>query len=114
MGHHGYGRCTPGFARTEAIKRPEDGAAKRAFTKAMSGFIPTAARAARPIVFAATSTEVIPGGYYGPSGPGEIGGRVGPAKLSPRAKDPVVAARLWVISEELTEVSFGSYDRHHR
>jgi NAD(P)-dependent dehydrogenase (short-subunit alcohol dehydrogenase family) len=99
----------PGFARTEAILRPEDGLAKRAFTKAMAGFIPTAERAARPIVFAATSPDVTPAGYYGPTGPGEIGGKVGPAKLAARAQDPVVAARLWAVSEALTGVSFGTF-----
>jgi NAD(P)-dependent dehydrogenase (short-subunit alcohol dehydrogenase family) len=98
----------PGFARTEAILRPEDGLVKRGFTKAMSGLIPTAERAARPIVHAATSPHVTPAGYYGPSGPGEIGGRVGPARLAARAQDPTVAARLWDVSETLTAVTFGA------
>jgi NAD(P)-dependent dehydrogenase (short-subunit alcohol dehydrogenase family) len=98
----------PGFARTEAILRPDDGLAKRGFTKLMSGLVPTAESAARPIVHAATatSTEVTPAGYYGPSGPGEMGGRVGPAKLAARAQDPALAARVWDVSEALTEVRF--------
>ena len=102
--------CTgahPGFARTEAILRPDDSLVKRSFTRAMSGLVPTAESAARSIVFAATSPEVTPAGYYGPSGPGEIGGRVGPAKLAAKAQDPALAARLWEVSEELTAVSFG-------
>ncbi len=98
----------PGFARTEAILRPDDSLAKRTFTKAASGLIPTAESAARPIVYAATSSGVDPAGYYGPSGPGEIGGRVGPAKLAARAQDPVLAARLWDVSEALTGVSFAA------
>ena len=96
----------PGFARTEALLRPDDSLAKRGFSKVMSGLIPTAESAARPIVHAATSTEVTPAGYYGPSGPGEIGGRVGPAKLAARAQDPALAARLWDVSEALTAVRF--------
>ncbi len=96
----------PGFARTEAIMRPDDSLAKRAFTKAAAGLIPTAESAARPIVYAATSPEVTPAGYYGPSGPGEIGGRVGPAKLAARAQDPALAARLWDVSEALAGVDF--------
>jgi len=99
----------PGFARTEAILRPEDGLAKRMFTRAMSGFIPTAESAARSVVYAATSPQVTPAGYYGPSGPGEIGGKVGPAKLAPQAQDPIVAARLWQVSEALTGVTFGTF-----
>ena len=97
----------PGFARTEAIVRPDDSLAKRGFTKAMSGLIPTAESAARPIVYAATSPDVTSAGYYGPSGPGEIGGRVGPAKLAVRAQDPELAARLWEVSEVLAAVRFG-------
>jgi NAD(P)-dependent dehydrogenase (short-subunit alcohol dehydrogenase family) len=96
----------PGFARTEAILRPDDSLAKRGFTKVVSGLVPTAESAARPIVHAATSTEVTPAGYYGPSGPGELGGRVGPAKLAARAQDAALAARLWDVSEALTAVRF--------
>lgn len=98
----------PGFARTEAILRPEDRLVKRGFTRAMSGLIPTAESAARPIVFAATSSHVAPAGYYGPSGPGEIGGRVGPARLASRAQDPALAAKLWDVSVVLTGVTFGA------
>ena len=97
----------PGLARTEAIVRPEDGPVKRGFTRALSRCVPTAERAARPIVHAATAPDVTPAGYYGPSGPGEIGGRAGPARLAARAQDPVLAARLWVVSEELTGITFG-------
>jgi NAD(P)-dependent dehydrogenase (short-subunit alcohol dehydrogenase family) len=96
----------PGFARTEAILRPDDSLVKRGFTKLMSGLVPTAESAARPIVYAATATAVTPAGYYGPSGPGEIGGRVGPAKLAGRAQDPALAARVWDVSEALTGIRF--------
>ena len=98
----------PGFARTEAILRPDDSLAKRGFTKVMSPLVPTAESAARPIVYAATSADVTPAGYYGPTGPGEIAGRVGPAKLAPRAQDPALAARMWDVSEALTAVSFAT------
>jgi NAD(P)-dependent dehydrogenase (short-subunit alcohol dehydrogenase family) len=96
----------PGFARTEAIMRPDDSLAKRGLSKVLSGLVPTAESAARPIVHAATSTAVTRAGYYGPSGPGEIGGRVGPAKLAARAQDPTLAARVWDVSEALTSVCF--------
>jgi NAD(P)-dependent dehydrogenase (short-subunit alcohol dehydrogenase family) len=99
----------PGFARTEAITRADDGAAKRAMTKALSGLIPTAESAARSIIYAATSPDVTPSGYYGPSGPGEIGGRPGPAKLAKLAQDPATAARLWEVSESMTGATFGNF-----
>jgi NAD(P)-dependent dehydrogenase (short-subunit alcohol dehydrogenase family) len=98
----------PGFARTEAITRPDDSRAKRAFSNAVSGLVPSAESAARPIVYAATSPEVTPGGYYGPGGPGEIAGKPAPAKLAAKAQDPVRAARLWEVSEQLTGVSFSA------
>jgi NAD(P)-dependent dehydrogenase (short-subunit alcohol dehydrogenase family) len=99
----------PGFARTEAILRPDDSRAKRLFSKAAAGLVPTAERAARPIIFAATSNDVAPGGYYGPSGPGEIAGRVGPAKLAARAQDPALARKMWDVSEALTAVRFAPF-----
>jgi len=96
----------PGFARTEAIMRPDDSLAKRVFTRTMSGLIPSAESAARPIIYAATSPEVAPAGYYGPSGPGEIGGKPGRARLAAGAQDPVLAAKLWDVSESLAGVRF--------
>jgi NAD(P)-dependent dehydrogenase (short-subunit alcohol dehydrogenase family) len=103
--------CTgahPGFARTEAILRPDDSRAKRAFTKTVAGLVPSAESAARPIVYAATSPAVTPAGYYGPGGPGEIAGRPAPAKLAARAQDPERAKKLWEVSEQLTGISFSA------
>ena len=64
-----------------------------------------AVTAATPTLFAAT--EPIPGGSYtGPSGRREMAGP--PALTTPaaHASDPVAAARLWTLSEELTGISF--------
>ncbi len=54
---------------------------------------------AQAILLAATAAE--PGSYSGPQGPGEIRGRVGPARLSRWAADDDLAAALWVRTEEL-------------
>jgi NAD(P)-dependent dehydrogenase (short-subunit alcohol dehydrogenase family) len=97
----------PGFANTEAIVRSDDPAWKRTYMRMMAPLVPTAQRAARPIVFAATSPDVTPAGYYGPTGPGEIGGRVGPAKLAARARKETTANELWAASEELVGLTFG-------
>lgn len=62
----------------------------------------SAAAGALPILYAATVTDVEPGGYYGPSGLGEIrGAEPAQAKVSAEAADPAAAARLWTISETL-------------
>ncbi|MCH4091874.1 SDR family oxidoreductase [Acetobacter sp.] len=65
---------------------------------------------ALPTLFAATSPDAKPGGYYGPDRVSETRGYPGPAKVPPRALDKSVAARLWVESERLTGVVFGSGD----
>lgn len=66
----------------------------------------SAAMGALPTLYAAT--EAIPGDtYVGPSGPGEWRGRPKIVGRSKAARDPVSAAGLWSLSEELTGVSAG-------
>jgi NAD(P)-dependent dehydrogenase (short-subunit alcohol dehydrogenase family) len=64
----------------------------------------SAAAGALPTLFAATSPDAKPAGYYGPNGVFELKGAVAPAVVSPKAKDVAVARRLWQVSEELTGV----------
>ena len=67
-----------------------------------------AAHGALPTLFAATSPEAQPGGYYGPSGFQEMKGYPVPARITPAAKDVALARRLWAESERLTGVTFGA------
>jgi len=67
-----------------------------------------AAHGALPTLFAATSPEATPGGYYGPSGFQELKGYPVPAKITAAAKDVALAKRLWAESERLTGVTFGA------
>lgn len=67
----------------------------------------TPARGALPTLYAATSPEAKPGGYYGPDGMGEIGGHPGVARVPPRGLDREVSRRLWEVSEDLTGLRFG-------
>jgi NAD(P)-dependent dehydrogenase (short-subunit alcohol dehydrogenase family) len=60
------------------------------------------AAGALPILFAATSPDAKPSGYYGPNGIFELKGPVAPSVVSPKAKDVGVARRLWEVSEALT------------
>jgi NAD(P)-dependent dehydrogenase (short-subunit alcohol dehydrogenase family) len=58
---------------------------------------------ALPTLYAATSPDAQPGGYYGPTGIREMrGDTVGPSRIAPQAKDPATAARLWQVCENLT------------
>ena len=66
----------------------------------------SAAAGALPMLYAASAPEAEPGGYYGPSGQGEIRGPVGPSIVMPQAADLATAERLWALSEELTGSHF--------
>jgi NAD(P)-dependent dehydrogenase (short-subunit alcohol dehydrogenase family) len=61
---------------------------------------------ALPGLFAATAPSAQPGAYYGPLGAGERRGPVGPAEVKPQARDPLAAARLFAVAEQLTGVGF--------
>ncbi|MHB2027907.1 MAG: SDR family oxidoreductase [Acidimicrobiales bacterium] len=63
---------------------------------------------AEPLLYAATSPDVIPGAYYGPS---RLAGLVGPTTLAgvPRsARKTGLAEELWSVAEQLTHVSLPS------
>jgi NAD(P)-dependent dehydrogenase (short-subunit alcohol dehydrogenase family) len=62
-----------------------------------------------PSLYAATSPDATPGGYYGPNGFLETRGEPAPARLPRGARDATAAVMLWDISEQLTSVR---YDEH--
>ncbi len=61
---------------------------------------------ARALIHAATSPDVVGGGFYGPSGFLELTGGVGPAGIPGAARDVASARRLWAHSEDLAGVRF--------
>ena len=70
----------------------------------------SAAGGALPSLYGATAPGVTGGHYFGPGG--FMAQRGAPKEVSfvKAAKDPVVARRLWEVSEELTGVTFGALD----
>ncbi|WP_436523576.1 SDR family oxidoreductase [Actinoplanes sp. HUAS TT8] len=62
--------------------------------------------AALPALYAATSPDARDAGFYGPSGPGHLGGPPAEQKLYSRLRDEQEAARVWAVSEKLTNVAF--------
>jgi NAD(P)-dependent dehydrogenase (short-subunit alcohol dehydrogenase family) len=98
----------PGFARTDLIANgPGDNGLMWLLSKSLQPFISqSAAEGALPTLFAATSPQAKPAGYYGPNGFFELKGSPVPAKIMPQAKDAAAAARLWDVSAALTGVSF--------
>jgi NAD(P)-dependent dehydrogenase (short-subunit alcohol dehydrogenase family) len=63
---------------------------------------------ALPTLYAATSPDVVGGGYYGPDGPFELRGMPERVQSTKRSHDVADARRLWDVSEALTGVR---YDR---
>jgi len=96
----------PGGSRTELIVNGPgvETWIKRLGARFSAAISQSAADGALPTLFAATSPNAKPFGYYGPNGLFEIKGAVAPAQVAAKAKDEAVARKLWTASEELTGV----------
>ena len=66
-----------------------------------------------PSLYAATSPDAEPGGYYAPKGFLEVRGAPAPARVPARARDLTAAAMLWEVSENLTDVSYADLATVH-
>jgi NAD(P)-dependent dehydrogenase (short-subunit alcohol dehydrogenase family) len=66
----------------------------------------SADQGAWPALQAATA-RVTPGGYYGPTGIGEMRGASGDAARTAQARDPALARRLWDASIAMTGIDPG-------
>lgn len=91
--------CHPGFTKTE-LQRHVDPAilAKMTFMDAWQGALPT--------LVAATGSHVAQGNYFGPDGPGELGGFPAIGEIDAAALDEAVAKRLWDVGQDVTGVVF--------
>jgi len=65
---------------------------------------------ALPTLYAATSSDAVPNGYYGPDGLGTVRGYPTRNEPAPASKDREVARRLWEQSQDLTNVSMPKLD----
>lgn len=106
----------PGVAPTSLLTaRPELGRGAAARGRGLIGalsrrgiLVGTAESAGLPALYAATSVNAEPGGFYGPSGLGHLGGAPGAHKLYSRLRSATEAERVWKVSEELSGVAFDS------
>lgn len=94
----------PGLSRTALFNhgvksRPLVGTL---FRLAMPLLSQSATEGARPTIHAATASDIRPGDYFGPDGPGETRGAPKRARLSEAARDQAQGERLWQVSCELT------------
>jgi NAD(P)-dependent dehydrogenase (short-subunit alcohol dehydrogenase family) len=100
----------PGYARTDLFaKGPGSWSAVSLLDRSLGRPLSqSAVDGAQPLLFAALSPDVRPGGFYGPGGLLELAGPTTPAQVSRRASDRAVAGRLWELSEELTGIRWPS------
>ena len=99
----------PGISRTDLIP---NGAGRMSLAglarSALWVLFQPPAQAALPTLFAATSPDIVPGGYYGPDKFGETRGSPSVARVPPQADDDQVASRLWDVSARLTGARFAT------
>ena len=98
--------CHPGVAQTELTRHL--GVFGKVFGPTVGFFLNTAENGAMPALQAATDPEAEGGDYFGPWGLREMSGATsGKAYATKTARDPLLAARLWAKSVELTGVDPG-------
>jgi NAD(P)-dependent dehydrogenase (short-subunit alcohol dehydrogenase family) len=106
----------PGIAMTNLLAaRPDVGRARQTTGRRIIGalsrhgiLVGTVETAGFPALYAATSPEARSARFYGPSGPGHLGGPPAEQKLYSRLHSVEDAQRIWRTSEELTRVSFAA------
>lgn len=98
----------PGVTYTNLFSSPDGmggyGLVRRVVPMVMKVVLPPASAGATALLYAASAAA--PGSYTGPQRLGESRGPIGPAKLSPWARDEALAQKVWAWSEEQTGVSF--------
>lgn len=107
LSHPGVAPTNLLAARSE-LGRDEETSSRR-IIRALSErgiLLGTVETAKLPALYAATAPDAKPGGFYGPRGPGHVGGAPGEQKLYSRLRSAEQARRIWQISEELTGVRF--------
>jgi NAD(P)-dependent dehydrogenase (short-subunit alcohol dehydrogenase family) len=93
----------PGLASTDLFRTGDNPTLyHRLRTAVISLFCQSAAAGAWPSVMAAAAPDVVPGGYYGPTGFMEAWGQAGPARIARHANDPVMGERLWNTLAKMT------------
>ncbi|KQT23513.1 MULTISPECIES: SDR family oxidoreductase [Bradyrhizobium] len=105
----------PGVSRTDLIPNGAGRMSLPGLARTALWFLfQPAAQGALPTLFAATSPDIVPGGYYGPDKFGETRGSPSVARVPPQADDDAVASRLWDVSARLTGASFATESHRAR
>jgi NAD(P)-dependent dehydrogenase (short-subunit alcohol dehydrogenase family) len=97
----------PGVAATELFRSDAFKGIRNLMFHVIGAVLNTDAEGALPTLYAATSPDVVSGGYYGPQGFEEMRGEVvGDAKISAQARDLAAAEKFWQLCEHWTAVRF--------
>jgi NAD(P)-dependent dehydrogenase (short-subunit alcohol dehydrogenase family) len=111
---HGWGITSalahPGVAPTSLLAaRPELGRSSAARGRGLIGalsrhgiLVGTPETAALPAILAATTPDVADGAFFGPKGPGHLGGPPAEQGLFRPLRDADAARRMWDVSMEMT------------
>jgi len=90
----------PGVSRTDLLHNAPGRWSATGLARTFLWFLfQPAAQGALPTLFAATSPDARPGGYYGPDRLSETRGHPVAARIPPAALDDAVARRLWDLSD---------------
>ena len=96
----------PGYAATKLQHTGPPGVESALFSVSNRLFAQSAEMGALPTLYAATAPEVDGGLLIGPGGIAEQRGHPKPVPPRGQARDEAVAARLWEVSEQLTDVRY--------
>lgn len=100
----------PGISRTDLLHNAPGRRSAQGLARTYLWFLfQPAARGALPTLYAATDPSARAGGYYGPTGIGEVRGYPGEAKLPAATMDQAVARRLWNETEALAGLAFDDF-----
>jgi NAD(P)-dependent dehydrogenase (short-subunit alcohol dehydrogenase family) len=103
--------CHPGYADTGLQRRGPEmaGSRLRLWVMKFANLVAaqSAERGALPMLHAATASDIEGGEYVGPGGFANMRGAPEIQPPSGLSTDETLAARLWSVSEALTDVSFG-------
>jgi NAD(P)-dependent dehydrogenase (short-subunit alcohol dehydrogenase family) len=93
----------PGVSRTDLLHNAPGRNSLQGLARTFLWFLfQPVAQGALPQLFAATSKEATPGGYYGPDRLGETRGHPQSERIPPQALDRVTGRRLWELSQRMT------------
>lgn len=105
--HPGVARTSIGANRHNLGKLgPADHAVSAILSVVMPLIGQDSDKGALPTLYGATAPGAVAGGFYGPSGFGELKGAPKAARIKPSGQDMAQAARLWTLSEGMTGTAF--------